>query len=450
MHLLNENSIYTPSTERMLRLVNAIRCERGRECCSFNLVTRKAGSLIAPTTRPFGLALCLPCLQAVSTSVPHYRLWYMKSSRACVHEVSRLLCCPQVEEVTKQPIGSLVLFKDIKQIENTYVGRDKRVEMLEKRLAEIDPTICVEDTDRAAKFVAAFDSATDRYAGYLQAKNNVIEKKRLAKEAQRAARKIEAAKPIYKKIESLLDGFKYKDDALACEWNESTGVCNFTNWPSQETLGGLMAAPSYASQKKIGIQVEFASKIYMKLESEGFLDENFLRFKVIQVNGTLKPHERALIEYFVANKTPKHVLRTGKYEALLEAFAASAGPAEAIFSLMETNTELRDVFASGMVDGTGEMGGDHCCIGQRSLAIQAWQRMNPNHNNFRYYDLNLSIDTFGTMYRKWGREYSRLAALITEYKGLHSTQAWLKDSTAPLHPGQTFSREVSHRALFLS
>ena len=183
---------------------------------------------MSESDRPFGLAICSPCNQALSANTVNRRSWYMRNNRVHVH-VWTVLSNQQIDQATGETTGSLVLFKDVKQIETTYQEQGKCIEVLEEQLLKLDNGINQEDKDRANVFVAAFDEAMSGYDTHVKAKRDVVIAKRRAKEAQRASRKLEMARPVLKKIESALKSYKYRDIALECGWCESTGRCNFKN-----------------------------------------------------------------------------------------------------------------------------------------------------------------------------------------------------------------------------
>ena len=95
----------------------------------------------------------------------------------------------------------------------------------------------------------------EQLPAFQQSKIDLIVAKQRAKEAKRTARKLELARPVYDKIEKLLEGFDHKELVLACEW-QSNGYCIFDNMQSQIILGPLLSAPSSATKTKIAQAVE--------------------------------------------------------------------------------------------------------------------------------------------------------------------------------------------------
>jgi hypothetical protein len=65
---IKDETIHVPSAMRLLRLVNATRCERGDECFRYNLISDQSALLSKKeqSRRPFGLSLCDSCVKAVS------------------------------------------------------------------------------------------------------------------------------------------------------------------------------------------------------------------------------------------------------------------------------------------------------------------------------------------------------------------------------------------------
>ena len=383
--------------------------------------------------RPFGLAVCSPCSQALSANTVNRRSWYMRNNRVHVH-VWTVLGNQQIDQATGETTGSLVLFKDVKQIETTYQEQGKCIEVLEEQLLKLDNGINQEDKDRAKVFVAAFDEAMSGYDTRVKAKRDVVIAKRRAKEAQRASRKLEMARPVLKKIESALKSYKYRDIALECGWCESTGRCTFRNWPSMMALGPLLSAPSSATLKKIATGVSHARGLYNLLESEGFIGDNFpLTLRQKLCNQDLPEHDRGLIKYFVANKNSETMLKIPSRwnRERREKFSdrLSRGMTALAIFMTASSEEVRASFVYGVVEGP-------FISKKEKLAAKAWNRKVRVNGLYVYRNL-------GEYYQEAKEEYLSLLEHIRQYKNNPETVAWLAETSEPDIVGQTFTREVS-------
>ena len=194
-------------------------------------------------------------------------------SRQDTVDFSKVICNHFQEIATEEDVGPLVLAKHVKQIEATYTSNAARAEHIQTILDTFDINkISQEDRDRAQVFEEAFGAAMEQLPAFQQSKIDLIVAKQRAKEAKRAARKLELARPVYDEIEKLLEGFDHKELVLACEW-QSNGYCIFDNGPSQEILGPLLSAPSSATKTKIAQVVRKVVEAYHLLDSQGLIGD---------------------------------------------------------------------------------------------------------------------------------------------------------------------------------
>ena len=450
MRGVKNNSIYVPSTFRMLRLLNAKVCERGEECCSFNLLEETTGSLLLPEcARPFGLAICDPCMQELSVSVGNWQSWHRQNSRIHTHENRKVLRTSQIDQATGETTGSIVLFKEVKQIENTYRQFDKCNEILNERLAKRDKEICEKDQDRRRVFVAAFDEAMNRYDAHVQAKRDVIIAKQNAKDTERASRKLELAKPVFEKISCALEGYKYRELALECQWIESIGYCNFSNWPSKAAFGSLMSAPSSATQKKITDCVSVAQDLYNLLETEGFLgDDSFCKLKQSLHTPGVSDSDKGLIRFFLSPENSKIALKGWDATRLLNLLLHGT-TAEFIFLILKPagwyhdipeSEFVRKAFIYGVLDLRVASDRDSK---KRKLATEAWNRKNKSAIRVGCCMLPLFYEQFIQSFGRAKAEFARLCRTIRQYQNDPDTISWLAEKTEPVYAGQTFTRQVS-------
>ena len=183
MQRIKNKNIYIPSTLRLLRLINGRICERGEECCSYHLEQEMPAGLSKATLRPFGLMLCNSCVQCMSANLGSWRSWYVDVDQIDTFQWSKVLCNTQRELATGERVGSLVLAKHIKQIENTYFREDKRKEALGELFTRLHKGTAKEDQERGLLFGTAFDSAMSQYDSFEQSKLDLVIAKRTRKEA---------------------------------------------------------------------------------------------------------------------------------------------------------------------------------------------------------------------------------------------------------------------------
>lgn len=441
MKSVKDKSIYIPSIFRLLRLVNATMCERGEECCGYDLVNRKPSMLEKPTHRPFTLSICLTCVQGVSA--PRlYSSWSRKNNRIESYDCTKLLSSPQVEHSTGDNIGSLVLFKHVKQLERAYRyhGVEKRKVLLEDRLVQLDKNITQEERNLSQVYVAAFDTAMAQYDAHQNRKRDVLIAIQEAKDAKRASRKRDMSQPVYNKIEELLYGFKYKEIALAGEWN-SAGFYIFEHEPSRRAIGPLLSAPSGATLNKIATGVATVQETIMLFDANGLIGEDFPnRLGDMYLNRSdLHKHQKALITYYISNRTAKDFLGWyHQYEVVLGHLRLGS-TSKALFYTLCSAKSKREVFACSVVSNPSNEK-------ENNLAGKVWDSRNSQQRFYErgyYMSHPKTFDAWRTKFNECQTEYRSIRALIKEYKKLPETVVWLKETTPPTNQNQTFSRMVS-------
>lgn len=441
MKSVKDKSIYIPSIFRLLRLVNATMCERGEECCGYDLVNKKPSMLEKPTHRPFTLSICLTCVQGVSAPQLH-NSWSRKNDRIESYDYTKLLSSSQaqVEHSTGEKVGSLVLFKHVKQIEKTHNEEEKRKALLEDHLVQLDQNITEEERNLSQVYVAAFDTATAQYDTHQIRKRYVLIAIQEAKEAKRASRKRDLSQPVYNKIEELLEGFKYKKIVLAGEWN-SAGFFTFEHEPSKRAIGPLLSAPSGATLNKIATGVATVQETLMLLDANGLIGEDFPnRLGDMYLNRSdLHKHQKSLITYCISNKTAEDFLgRFYDYETILGHLRLGSTP-KALFYTLGSKSDKRDAFICGVVSNPSNEK-------NKKMAGKIWDSRNIQHGYYHqghYMHHPRTFDEWRTKFNECKTEYRTIHDLIKEYKKLSETVAWLKETTPPPNQNQTFSRMVS-------
>ena len=250
MESIKSKTIHIPSVFRLLRLLHATMCEMGEECCAYDLEKHQPSPLLSiyrrsVHDRPFGLALCSTCVEALSGRVvfeaSNQQAYDQQEQIVKQIEThpqgtlsTRLLCATHVERVTNENVGSLVLYKHVQRIESSYTaasdGAEKRKLLLEDLIVQKQNGITEKDKMLSQVYVTAFDFAMEQFDGHVGRKRDVAIAIEQAKVAKRISRKKELSLPIYHKIEELLAGFTYKEMVLSGSWNHAGYLFTFRNW----------------------------------------------------------------------------------------------------------------------------------------------------------------------------------------------------------------------------
>lgn len=144
-------TVRPPSTFRLLRLVNAKRCESGDKCFGYNSKLKTAMPLRGNTVtkRPFGMALCTSCtsnLSSIKTALWSRPRDPLMEARIA-HEHDTYLLHAAEEQATKAAVGPYVLALDVSQIKFSFNAREERVKAVEALLAGIQE-VCFSCCDR--------------------------------------------------------------------------------------------------------------------------------------------------------------------------------------------------------------------------------------------------------------------------------------------------------------
>ena len=367
-----------------------------------------------------------------------------------------MLSNPYREASTNEVTGPLLPAKTIKQIEATYTPsrarvdnanqtpfnavKERRKKALDEIIRKIDDARPSEDTTRAELFVDAFVTAESEYEAFESSKYRLIEAKWQAGFEARTKRKLEMARPVYERIEALLDCFSHKEAALMHRW-EIDGICKFDLFPSQEHLGRLFSAPSSASTKKVTASVRAVQEIYNWLGSNGFLSTDFLSFLDREA-----PHELALYNYYrrlgFAHLLRFQPYRHQKHVQFLD-HQRDNNPREAFFALIGP-MEIQEAFVAACEMAAGEVfvGTDLPSRDQlRSLAKRAWVDQPPLFPG--------SWTSFRLKFERSNRAFKRRLKNISDYLKWEETGDFLRETGAPSqNPNQAFTRRDAVETLF--
>jgi hypothetical protein len=441
MDLVQKRAIQVPSTFRLLRLVNGKLCERLEDCYAYNLVTKTPEDVSRASGRPFGLCICPACVKGVSSPMIRVGSFALYHKRVVKEDWSRLLCQPHIEASTEEPVGPLLLGKTIRQIDRSYWTKLTQEQALDEILSKIDEKRAPEDEARAKVFVDAYQTAVGQYDTFEAAKLQVHIDKRDAAIATRASKKLQLARPVYARIEALLDDFDHKEIALQCDW-DSYGICRFHFGPSHEILGPLLSGPSSASQKRIIKAVQEVRDTYDLLTEKGFVstEANFLSFLV---NRRL-PFERAICQLSKSFSSNELLKRRHGWNARFRADRefielVKTGCTIEAFVLLFDKADLKAAFVLAMAGSRRRM------ISRRNLSTLARREW----DQIRATTLIRSWSLYQDLFDRARRAYATVARNASDYLRVEATQEFLAETGPPTHrPNQRYTRQHAVDTMF--
>ena len=452
---ISNQRIRVPSTLRLLRLINAKSCERGKECFCYNLETETSGPLILDGMRPYGMAICTPCVHALSSCWGNDCPGSLRSEAICTHGWSRVLCYPQVEQATGEAVGPMILFRDIKQIQYSYSDNEKREEVLKSTIASAEAqAFGPEEEARIDRFCVAYVEAKREYEAHCEALRRIAKEKEEQRVAKRAAQKQRLTGVVFQKLESHFAGFQYESHILNRDWNYNHAAFYFHHWPSTFALGRLIQAPSYATQKKITEAATRAKWLYTRLEDLGFLGDAFPSQlqRWLRAHGNLPMHKKALVRYFAEFKSSLSMLPSDScwnvsalsiYEAMLQ-----EDRAKMVLEVLSPE-ECRDAFANEV---TRETNRNSSRQKRLQLATRIWTIHNTQQWNrerlFRYSASDLGL--YGQRFSVARTDFNQTLRKIIRYKKHPDTKAWIRQTISSGNFSALLTPGVSSSALYSS
>lgn len=399
-------------------------------------------------------SICAACVKAESVEIiPKYR--YQRSghfahveSRVAIADHTRVIARQKTEAVTGEVVGPVVFAREIKQIENTYEAngdeRENALNELFQALDEENADNQERDDERVEKLTAIAKAAEEEFPAFHSGKLQIIQDKRNAKRQAEIAKRLMAKREVYDKISAQLDGFEHKEVALACDWFEGNGGCQFEYKPSNACLGNLVDYPRRVTRPKIERAVEAVREAYDLLHANGFLIENYLGF----VAGSERTADQSLHDYCVA-KYPS-------FESLLSSggrgYYCSYNWDSFIGSLREGNAttalcrllnynDLKEAFASKVSSLIGARR-QSTRKKFKKLAENIWER---HRTRSQPAAANETIDEhneYKSNFRRCRTIYNDFIRKWLEYQRRPQTIAFLAGTGPPTHrANQTFTRK---------
>ena len=212
MEKVKQGSIRTPSTFRLLRLLNGIRCERGTECYAYDRKEEKSALIqgCLKEVRPFGLALCQKCFQYTTSQYFLSSLNGIDKKRIDQFR-SHFLNLPEViEKVTLERVGPIMAATTLKQIEVTYRTDEERSTAIDDIFREYDEQLTDDEKNSTASLIAVFDDEIHQQKEEAKRKSEARRNECIAKAEALKQRKRELSEPVMEMIEDLLGDYEHK------------------------------------------------------------------------------------------------------------------------------------------------------------------------------------------------------------------------------------------------
>ena len=269
VQLFRKRSIHVPSPLRLLKQVNAKRCERGANCFGFDLKKDLASNknMNSGYHKPFGFAICSACAKDCCTKLPRQWSWnhWTRQERIDGKIVfygwrgafdpdkgSDLCIGPNGER-----IGPIINGRHLQQIANTHPYD------IEKQKNSFAAFVNQEYGEEGSEMMESFEKAcADLVQIHEEVEKEREEKKKAfwekwtednkAKDDAVVASKKAKLQPIIAALEEAVADAPLNEMALDFEWKDSRwDPIKFRYHFVKDSLGKLLSAPSSASQKKI-------------------------------------------------------------------------------------------------------------------------------------------------------------------------------------------------------
>lgn len=222
MNYLKNRSIHLPSPHRLLRLLNARRCERGDDCWGRNLSTGKPGRLDwNSTARPFGLAICNQCIKHGTTSV-NYRHFSNGMKGVAFYQWNKLM--DAYTDSSGEKHGPLVRVIELQQIETSFDNTEDRKAHLEAVVerANANTNRCpVHYDEMAEQYVELFNSAEKEAERRLKVEEEMKSREWAERREEKQSKKVARVRTIYDLLDEYLGDCPNKEMALECTWDET-------------------------------------------------------------------------------------------------------------------------------------------------------------------------------------------------------------------------------------
>ena len=217
MEKVKKGSIHTPSTFRLLRLLNGVRCERGSECYAYDCEEEQSAQIrgFLSQARPFGLCICDTCFRFTSDqNLLGWQIWNAIDTVRIDRLHHRIFSLPGKgvkEQATLETVGPIMTAQVLKQISVTYKTNEERNTAINGFFREYEEQLSDNEKDKTATLVSLFEEESQRQmeeaARERDAKN---EGYRALAEARRE-RKRALSEPVLEIMEVLLEDYEHEE-----------------------------------------------------------------------------------------------------------------------------------------------------------------------------------------------------------------------------------------------
>jgi len=434
--LVQENTIRLPSTFRLLRLVNAKQCENMDGCCGYNLVTRKAETIGRSAKRTFGLALCDACVGAMCHSGCSNRLPWDSIDFLAVNNWTNLLVQPFTDAATNERAGPFLLYADVRQVLSTYKEEKKQIEKLkeihESRLEEL------QDGDARAKLIDLYLEAEHKHDEFLAAKERLALQAREAKAAARAQKKKSSVSNVLNQLWAELVDYRHKHLVLSGSYSDD-GNFKLQLGPSRAVLGGVLSAPSGASQKRIQDDCVSAREVFDALEKYDFLasGSNFLRGPSRHRSPR---HVRAIIRFCKTKENIQGLLAGDDYR--LHGWNGFTGPYFNVFITKLREGKISEALLSVMCSDAKAAAFAEYVTRNEPAPVRSKHKKLAFECFLRGEGMNWPVERFGERFAARLVVYRTMIQNYTDYMRDSSVVAFLGEEGAPRNPAFTRERAV--------
>jgi len=417
-HIRNR-AIHVPSPHRILRLLNAQKCEMGEGCWGRNLNTGNSQALNPGCyNRPFGLALCDKCVRFGTTKVPYSHFSRFQKGVA-FHQWNLLMNPARDPKSSTDPIkGPLLQVLELQQIENTYAdNEDKKLAldgMVQKALSNDSKFCPIHYEEKAAAYQEIWENAEKEADDYVDAAVEKDQEKFRERRKERITKRMTRIRSIYTSLEEILDDCALKDLALDCTWLESDERCvRFTCHIVEQKLTNIISAPASASERSILNAAESIKEIFNTLHEKNFFQYSYIEHSSNRLR-------KGIHEYCVSETTPLKIMQSSltgdvhfiqaleedkPVRALIRALSQMRNAFPRIFALSVVRSNIQE--AESRVDDF------------RKLAEVVWTEKAPSSS------LTLSFGTIKETFNSSVEEFRMMRKNVKDYLADDQTRRFL-------------------------
>eukprot|EP00978_Attheya_sp_CCMP212_P018733 scaffold51780_cov50-Attheya_sp.AAC.3 len=438
MSQVKQKAIHVPSTLRLLRLLNARRCERGVACWGYDLEQQRSAR---PTCKSSGLSLCHNCIKSCTVIMPRWLTHFARDElRVATYEWNHVFQ-PSAHIFVgsgHEPsnIGPIINAWHLSRIESTYQTIEEQKNALQKLIASLygeeDSQECIEFESEANRLVDIYEQAESDARERVETKRMREYEQWAIKRNSRIDKRIERMKKIVNQLHDMLEDTPMKDVALDCTWTDDSEDClEFKCTFVRSFTTSILRAPASATQRSIGIA---ASNIRIRLltiqSREDFFNFGFLDGCKSALKVSMK---KFCVEYF---SSPLKVLERTRADSCFLGLLQKKKYLKALVRILrceciwDTSGPCAVIMSNALVSDDSNNPEDH-----RSLAKAVWCKVATDELPPSF---EVTPAKFTRTFNRAVVEYMRIRSAARKYVSHSATLAWLDDE--PVVPN-LFSRQ---------